>query len=496
MRKQAGQAFILVLILLGVGALLVVPALRLTGTSLTSSQIVERQVKGLYAADAAQEYILWKLMWDDLAGDLMESYDPEHPDDPPSAHYDLDVCGVSAGVTVVMRAEEGQGGTTLATDDKIKPTKTVSHQYLPDSVPDKREVDYLYTISLDYLSDINEDNPKVYLDAIYDLPPGGFGAGAYDEEYGSWLSLDGGDTWLDVPDPEWNAAKGYLKWPADYDLDTGTGDFTSNPEFLGIEDFEVRQVKMLRFQMRGTLGNNQVHCNWIVLKMDDEEHPNTLSGPQAPIDVGNPDNPGSCEDSSVVAVSKSSDPEIIPPGEATPVEYTISITNLYTQTRSITEITDYLPPDFEYVEFISSELLNPSAECQILEPEVSDPININGVDRREVQWTIQKFPNQNDISIASGQTLLLTFWAEATEDVDVSGSYYNEVIVILKETGLPPGWGNIDVSAAEYGNNYSWLTGAVIVPAYDSSSGSEGITIDVNMSLILGGITITSWQVR
>ncbi|GAI29545.1 unnamed protein product, partial [marine sediment metagenome] len=114
MRKQAGQAFILVLILLGIGALLVVPALRLTGTSLTSSQIVERQVKGLYAADAAQEYILWKLMWDDLAGELMDSYNPETPDEPPSAHYDLDVCGVSAGVTVVMRAVEGQGGTTLA----------------------------------------------------------------------------------------------------------------------------------------------------------------------------------------------------------------------------------------------------------------------------------------------------------------------------------------------------------------------------------------------
>ncbi|MBA7604462.1 hypothetical protein ES703_11584 [subsurface metagenome] len=495
MRKQAGQAFILVLILLGIGALLVVPALRLTGTSLTSSQIVERQVKGLYAADAAQEYILWKLMWDDLAGDLMDSYNPETPDEPPSAHYDLDVCGVSAGVTVVMRAEEGQGGTTLATDDKIKPTKTVSHQYLPDSVPDKREVDYLYTISLDYLSDINEDNPKVYLDAIYDLPPSGI------TEYvgPSELSLDGGETWLPVPDPDYSklVSKGYIKWPADYEWDpVATGTFSSHPEFLGIEDFEVRQVKMLRFKMRGTLDNNQVHCNWVVLKMDDEEHPNTLSGPQAPIDVGNPDNPGSCEDSSVVAVSKTSDPEIIPPGETTPVEYTISITNLYTQTRSITEITDYLPPEFIYLGPTSSEIVNPSEDIQILEPEVSDPININGVDRREVQWTTQKFPLGNDISIAAGQTLRLTFWAEATKDVDVSGSYYNEVIVLLKETALPSGWGDIGVLAAEYGNNYSWLTGAVIVPAYDSSSDSEGITIDANMSLVLGGITITSWQVR
>jgi len=502
MRKQAGQAFILVLILLGVGALLVVPALRLTGTSLTSSQIVERQAKGLYAADAAQEYVLWKLLWGDLAGDLMESYDPEHPD--PSVHYDLDVCDVSAGVTVYMRATEGQGGTTLATDDKIKPTKTVEpseHVYGSQT--------YTYTIKLDYLSDINEDNPKVYLDAIYDLPPGEFGAGAYDEEYGSWLSLDGGYTWQEVPDPLWDHAKGYLKWPADYNKDTGAGAFSSHPEFYGMEDFEVREVKKLRFKMRGTLGDNQVHCNWVVLKMDDEEHPNTLSGPQAPIDVGNPDNPGSCEGSSAVAVSKTSDPEIIQPGVATPVEYTISITNLYTQARSIREITDYLPPEFEYVELISSEMVDTegqSEEIQILELNPLDPfdpdnpdndislIDINGVERLQLRWRTQKFPQGNDISIKSNYTFKLTFRALATKDV--SGSYYNEVILILKESGLPSqGFSEAGVLPEEFGSNYSWLTGAVIVPAYDSSSESEGITIDANMSLVLGGITITSWQV-
>ena len=58
MRRQKGQAFILVLILLAVGSLLTVPALRLTSTSLKSSQVVTRQVKALYAADAAQEYVI------------------------------------------------------------------------------------------------------------------------------------------------------------------------------------------------------------------------------------------------------------------------------------------------------------------------------------------------------------------------------------------------------------------------------------------------------
>jgi hypothetical protein len=479
-KREIGQALPLVLILLAIGALLVVPSLRLGATSSQSGQVVERHTKGLYAADAAQEYVLWKLLWGDLAGDLMQSYDPQEPD--PSVHYDFDVCGVPVGVTVVMRAIEGEGGTILATEDKIKPVKEVTPSYLAGS----SEELYTYTISLDYISDISDENPKVYLDAIYDLPPGGFGSGAY--EGPTELSLDGGETWLLVPDPEWNHAKGYLKWPADYEWDpVVSGAFSSHPEFLGIEDFEEREVKMLRFKMRGTLTDNNVHCNWVVLKMEDGT--NTLSGPQAPITVGNPANPGECEDDSVLAVTKISNPEIIPPDEPTPVEYIISITNMYTQTRHIQEVTDYLPPGFLFdsarpVSGITEELPTVTLET------------INGIERYKLTWTIAEFPGDNAVNIQSDETLTLTFWAEATEDVSVSGSYYNEVLVFLTETGLPSqGFAEAGVSTAEFGSNYSWLTGAVIVPAYDSQSDAEGVTIDANMALILGGITINSWQV-
>jgi len=159
-RKQAGQALILVLIVLAIGALLVVPSLRLTGTALMGTPTVEKHTKGLYAADAATEYILWKLLYGGLGEELMQSSDPD-----PSAHYDFYVCEVPAAVTVVMRATVGTGGITLATDDKIKPTKTVD----PSLVPDKNLYTYTYTIKLDHLSDDN----SVGLDAIYDLLPGG-----------------------------------------------------------------------------------------------------------------------------------------------------------------------------------------------------------------------------------------------------------------------------------------------------------------------------------
>ncbi|MEE8619082.1 MAG: hypothetical protein V3S84_03030 [Dehalococcoidales bacterium] len=43
----------------------------------------------------------------------------------------------------------------------------------------------------------------------------------------------------------------------------------------------------------------------------------------------------------------------------------------------------------------------------------------------------------------------------------------------------------IGITADDFNFDYSWTTGAVIVPAYDSSSEAEGITINANMALIL-----------
>ena len=98
------------------------------------------------------------------------------------------------------------------------------------------------------------------------------------------------------------------------------------------------------------------------------------------------------------------------------------------------------------------------------------------------------------MSIASTETLTLTFWAMATRDV--SGSYYNEFTVIPK-TPIPSIFrpDDMDVTYDDFNTTYSWNTGTVIVPAYDTSSEAEGITINTNMALILEGITITSVQV-
>ena len=59
--NEKGQAFIMVLILLLVGALLIVAVLSYAATTLKASQAFEKQVKEIYAADAGIEYGLWKL---------------------------------------------------------------------------------------------------------------------------------------------------------------------------------------------------------------------------------------------------------------------------------------------------------------------------------------------------------------------------------------------------------------------------------------------------
>ncbi len=104
MRKQAGQAFILVLILLAIGATLVIPALKLTDTSLRSSQVMTRQTRLLYAADAMQEYVMWKIIYDPIWRNANIGSEGA------TANLSIDLCGIGVNAIVVMRAVPGRGG--------------------------------------------------------------------------------------------------------------------------------------------------------------------------------------------------------------------------------------------------------------------------------------------------------------------------------------------------------------------------------------------------
>ena len=173
----------------------------------------------------------------------------------------------------------------------------------------------------------------------------------------------------------------------------------------------------------------------------------------------------------------------------TTLTYTISVENMSGDTEEFQELIDYLPPGFDYIPgSVSGNSTIITDEPLEVNMEV-----VNGVQRQRVRWTEAQF--QGIGQIPAGETRTLIFQATTTKNV--SGSYYNEVIVVLKKTATPgAAYAAAGVSPVEYGEGYSWNTGAVMVPAFDSSANSTGVIITANMALILQGITITSWQVR
>lgn len=455
MRKGgAGQALILVLIILAIAAMVATPALGLTSTALKSSQIATQKVKELYAAQAAQEYVMWKLLYDGLGANFTQSGD--------NVTLQLNLCDMPVDISIIMRAVAGTEEIILATEHVIRPTKTV----VPDAHSYGYET-YTYTINLEQVSSDTSQG----LDAIYDILPSGFDSTAY-QQGSSYLRVDGGP-WELIPNPEVVYDYGLLRlrWPA-------SGSFTSP-----IRDFMPGQVKELKFQVYGRLANDQVHYNWVILKPW-----NTLSGAQAPITVGNPSTISSSN--GVLVVGKTSEPEIIPVGVETTVTYTVSMTNLDATTYDIERITDFLPPGFIYCSV--DEGCDPPSGITDTEPSLHFE-NVNDVYRWRLRWTFE----EKEREIQPGETVTLTF--HATTAGEVSGSHYNEVVIWTR--ARPPDafadvLKDIDVFPAEYSTAYSWNTGDVIVPHYDSQGQVGSTTINANLSLTLDGIVFRSWQVE
>jgi len=470
-KKEAGQAFILVLILLAIGALLIVPALRLTSTELKSSQIVGGKTKTLYALSAAQEWMLWNLTQPGFTNDFILGVEKI---------FEIDVCDTPVTITIVMQAKPGQGGVSLATEHLIKPTKEVT----PSEVDNNYSGPYTYTIKLDQLS---EDNSQG-LDAVYDvLPP------FLDYIPGtSRLRVDGGE-WQSFGEPS-TYPKGNqkrLRWPQ------GSGYFTEP-----MRSFEVRQVKEIEFQVTGEMSpGNSTFYNWVLLKLGDID---TLSGPVAPITVGT----GAGHVGGLLEVSKDSFPNIILPGVETTIRYEVKITNLDGETHQIQSLTDYLPPGFDYCT-VSPPEPEPYAitweDCQLPSGiTTSNPTEIFKMDmgtpddpdddRYRLYWEfspavpIAEYKDEEDI-------LYLNFYARTTKDV--SGTYFNEVSVepfASIDSIFQPD--DMDVTQDDFNTTYSWTTGAVMVPYYDSEAEADGESIDTNFSLTGGGVEITSWQIR
>jgi hypothetical protein len=100
-KKENAQAFLLVLILLGMGAAMIIPFVRIAGTAVKNRQIYGQFINEDYAADAAIEYGMWRLKYEpDFAENLPvgEACDP----------FWITLNGIEASTTVLAQAPTGE----------------------------------------------------------------------------------------------------------------------------------------------------------------------------------------------------------------------------------------------------------------------------------------------------------------------------------------------------------------------------------------------------
>lgn len=158
-KKESGQAFILVLILLLVGALMIGPLLGFMGTGLVAGQTYEERVAEVYAADAGVEDAIYKIM----------NHDPSLPaDETDSITYQLTdpINGETVDVTVT-KLSLVQG---LLGEDEYKIGQPHEDWVTPDIQPSGEEGVYTCTLSFNYLEEYGQGSRLIESVGTYFSP--------------------------------------------------------------------------------------------------------------------------------------------------------------------------------------------------------------------------------------------------------------------------------------------------------------------------------------
>ena len=177
-KGEKGQALPIVLILLVVGGLLVTPCLNYASTSLFASQMVKKNVRGIYAADAGIEDALWKLKNDPPAPDFYPLPEPVNQMQVAIETDDMGEYVLYYGELVEAR----QHYDYLAVDG--------------EAVWDEDEEAYKYTITITWQPE--SGYPSIKLDEVGARLPVGYSyqSGSADS-FGGNLSTDEPDDTLD-----------------------------------------------------------------------------------------------------------------------------------------------------------------------------------------------------------------------------------------------------------------------------------------------------------
>jgi len=91
---ENGQAIVITLILVAVGALVITPFLGNAGSNMIGSRAYGQAITEQYSGDAGVEHAIWDLTYDDLADNLTS------PGDSMSYQLGETINGIAANITV------------------------------------------------------------------------------------------------------------------------------------------------------------------------------------------------------------------------------------------------------------------------------------------------------------------------------------------------------------------------------------------------------------
>ncbi len=386
LQRQRGQAFILVLIMLAVGALVITPALNLSFTGLKGRMAQRSNLMEYYAADGAQEYSQWRLTDPAFVAELIAS------DNGTVGPFYIILNGVQAEYTITYQASEGDPSDAPITDQRYKITVDVDPYELDP--PPTETVPFDYYITLQYMYPDVETEPLEQLQVI--LPP--------------WFTYEpyssGGVAGLE-PDISSIPRKGYiLDWYFDPPI-----------------SFDFFEEKYMSFQATATPSEGTYHT--YVEVWTSYPKPRGSTGPTAPIIVGDPEETGFPR----LDVTKEVLPKVIPPEWPALLTYTIFMTNQSSvEDVDVLWVQDTLPAGFAYAGGDTGFLLL----CDGGEPDSS---YVADGTRWQLEWKFAII----DFFVPAGETLTGTFQSIGT--VDSSGTYANEVsIKALADVGDAYSW--------------------------------------------------------
>lgn len=491
--KERGQALVLVLILLLLGSLLLIPALRLGFTALRNKQVQTQDLKAQYAMSAGAEYGMWQLLYGGTAALLNDSN--------PQTTSTININGIDTTVNIQMQAQLGDMEVTGARNNRIRPSKTVVCEItqgssafddncltaLPQQTDNMRA---RYTVFLEQVS----PDTSVGLTTIYDeLPPafkimcnnGSFPSGGACAS--GWVtSADGSfpQVLTVTPTNIGSSTNEIWKW------------LFSSPVY-----FQQGEVKKFTFTAQIPKKPSDRYCNGVYLKL--QALPNEKGDKRLAQVTTNPSPPGGCSGGGTM-VRKYVDRILALPNQVNTFTYIVNIENMDQATRQILSITDVLAQGgFRYCNPSSTPPCDAPRYKRVANPFVfpadgfslasfggtvlADPslslIPIPPDDNR--QKLIWNTPGGSDSSLAAGgtstDTFILRFQARITPTE--SGSYWNEIFADVNCSSPTPLKNEGVITDADYCASYSWPAGGVAVPNYDVRSGALHLSGQGNITL-------------